>query len=399
MDTAFLNPYLQQLGSPIVGERKQAIVALGRTKHPAALRPLAEVYHRERDEELRALALRAGQYIQLQSNQAATMQPAVKPFIDVPEVEAPAPHPRAIASANIKAAKQSAEDALYLQSQGQLAKATKNLEKALSLNPALADDTYFLSIASAILDVEEGNALSVLKDRARRADMLKAADEAKKTKAAAVHMEAATQMRWLSAGLDIALYTLIVILGPVLFILILSQSVESGRAVLASSADATFQQAEEFTQAINVSSMLALAATFGVCGLAGLLIQCGAIHVSATRFLGGKGTFRYLIYKLVSYYNRFLMTILLVSYIAMVAAIGQGIPVLLVPVGIGLGLFALLKFIKLGDRIGEAYRFSAGSGFMSVVIASFVLVVVNGAIAYGMYLILGNILLAALPEV
>lgn len=417
VDTAFLEPYVRQLSSPDTDQRKQAIVALGKSKHPAALRLLAEVYRRERDDELRALAFRAGQYIQSQLSQTkqapsqaaqpvSSAQFTVKPFIEEPaaelDVESVAPpsrQRRPTESANIKASKEYAENALNLHSQGQLDKAIKSLGKALSLNPTLAEDTYFLSIGSAILEVEESRVLDALKNPARRAEMVKAAADAKKVKAADEHLEEAKRMRWMSAGFDLAIYAFIVIVGPVLFILIMAQSVESGRAVVANSTDTTFQQAEEFTAAINVTSLVALAVTSAVCGLAGLLIQCAAIHFSATRFLGGRGTFRYLIYKLVSYYNRFLITALLVAYIALWIAIGQGIPVLLIPVGIGLGIFTLLKFIKLGDRIGEAYRFSAGSGFMSVVIASVVLVVVNGAIAYVMYLVLGNLLVAALPQV
>src|SRR5258707_11294646 len=55
--------YLEQLASPDVSERRQAIIAFGKPADPRALAPLANIYKNDPDPSLRELALKAGRYL------------------------------------------------------------------------------------------------------------------------------------------------------------------------------------------------------------------------------------------------------------------------------------------------------------------------------------------------
>ncbi|MDW8299672.1 MAG: hypothetical protein RML95_10075 [Anaerolineae bacterium] len=64
--------YLEQLNSPNVAQRREAILALGKLRDPRALPHLAQRYKIEPDVELRDLIIKAGKYIQ---QAAAERQP------------------------------------------------------------------------------------------------------------------------------------------------------------------------------------------------------------------------------------------------------------------------------------------------------------------------------------
>ena len=66
-------PFIDQLSSPDPAQRKQAIVALAKTKDHSVLQALADVYHNDPVPEIRELALKAGRYVQ-QTTQSTTAQ-------------------------------------------------------------------------------------------------------------------------------------------------------------------------------------------------------------------------------------------------------------------------------------------------------------------------------------
>jgi len=68
-----------QLMDPNPEVRRRAVIALGRTKDIAALRPLAEVFRTDPDPELRELARKAGLYIRRSQPDAAQTPPAEPP--------------------------------------------------------------------------------------------------------------------------------------------------------------------------------------------------------------------------------------------------------------------------------------------------------------------------------
>jgi hypothetical protein len=161
--------------------------------------------------------------------------------------------------------------------------------------------------------------------------------------------------------------------------------------------ESPFSDILAITRVVDGRALLILGATLLVSGFVSLIVQCLGIHYSVTRFLGGTGTLRFLMYKLISYYNRILVTFFVAIILSVWLFISNGLPTLILVVFAGLALFGLTRVIKLGDRIGEAYKFTSGGGCVSVIVAGLVLVVSNGAIAYIVYLLLSNVLVNLLP--
>ena len=415
MDTVNLDRYVRLLGSPDTDQRRQAIVALGRSKNPAALRPLAEVYRNEKNGELRELALKAGQFIKAQvtatpapvvtpPEPAPAQTPAfVPPFtvedlgeepVQVAEAQEAKPARKASASSVLQA-KAAAEEALTLSLRGEVNKAIKALKKAYKLQPDLLEDTYYMSMATTILKCDEAQVHAYLQDVSRAEVIIKSAAQEKTDAAVKSHIEETSNMPWLGVALDLVVFGLIMALGPIVLLLVTGQSLQAWATLLAEEGgqmDETIADILAVTQAMDVRSFVFLSVTLLVSGLVSVIVQCVAIHYSMTRFLGGKGTLRYLMYKIISYYNRILLTALVVLTLTVWLFVSNGIAIVMIPVFIGLGLFALFKLIKLGDRLSEAYKFTTGGGCMSVIIAGLVLVVSNGAIAYVAYLVLNNVL-------
>lgn len=428
METAALDQYVQLLRSTNTEQRRQAIIALGKSKNPAALRPLADIYRNDQNDELRQLALRAGQFIKAQAAAATPApQPApppppapssdglmhVAPFTidDLDEEAAPEPEPEPEkpvqnyrltpeGHAAAKSAKAYAEEALTLSLRGDTAKAIKAIKKAYRIYPELMDDTYYSGLASTVLKCDEDEVLNYLTDASRADNVAKTADQEKTDKAIQSHLEEASKMSWLGVELDLIMFSLIMAIGPVLLIVIAGQSLQAWSALLVAEGDAlegTLADALRIADALDARAIIAMSGTFLVSGLVSLIVQCLAIHYSATRFLGGTGTLRFLMYKLISYYNRLLLTVFAVLTITVWIFVSNGLSVVMVPVFIGLGLYGLLKFIRLGDRIGEAYKFASGGGCVSVIVAGLVLVVSNAFIAYVVYLVLANVIYTLLP--
>lgn len=397
MDAVGINRYVRLLASADAEQRRQAIIALGRSKHPAALRPLAEVYRREHDQELRALALRAGQYIQAQT----TQQPVpVEPATAAGAQQAPELTARPGVSRRAeRAAKAAIEDTLSFQTRGDIARAVKSLKKAYQINPTLIDDTFFVGLATSILNCDEAGVPAALQDDSRAAEVVKASDKQKAQTALAAHIEQATRFRWASVSLDLVIFGLIMAFGPVLLVLILGESLQSWLVLVQSEAAApneTLATVARFFGKLDAAALVVLSVTLLFSSLLSLVVQCVAIHICATRYLGGAGTLRFLMYKLISYANRYLLTVFVAAFAGIWLCISNGFPVALWLFAGGLALFSLVRFIKLGDKISEAYKFSAGGGCLSVIVASVVLLVSNGAIAYLVYRVLSIALASVL---
>lgn len=434
MDSAAFAQYVQLLRSPEPEKRRQAIVALGRSRNPAALRPLAEVYRADQDAELRELALRAGQFIKKQATEAAQAAPPpapapvqppaqtsdvviVSPFtVDIDELDqaasaeaqspSPAENPVQMhrltkqGHAAAKQAKGYAEEALSLSMRGDTEKAIKAIKKAYQVYPELMDDTYYSGLATTVLQCEEDEVLDYLRDASRSEAVLKDAARQKTEKDVRSHLEEATKLSWLSVSLDLVIFSLTMALGPILLLVILGQSLEALELILEAEGtpmEQPFSQILSVTRVVDGRALLILSATLLVSGFVSLIVQCLGIHYSVTRFLGGTGTLRFLMYKLISYYNRVLITFFVAITLSSWLFISNGLPSLMVVVLAGLALYGLTRIVKLGDRIGEAYKFTSGGGCVSVIVAGLVLVLSNGAIAYIVYLVLSNVLVNLLP--
>jgi hypothetical protein len=398
MSAVLIDQYVKQLQNSNLEQRKRAIIGLGRTKDPAALRPLAQAYQQELDGELRQLAYQAGKFIR---NQAAAL-PApppehVPPFIEDPDATITR---RPVTESAARMAMGLAEQALTLSTSGKVPQAIKTLNKALHTNPNLCDDTYFVSICAAILGTNEGDVIAALISTTRTQAIVQAWESASSKNAAEAHVAETKKLPWLAILPDILLYCAILVIAPIFLLVIFSQSFESWRALTEAAGttpDASLRAASAYAGTIGITHVVVLAAAALMSGLFSLIVQSTVIHLSATLFMGGKGTMRYLMYKLVAYYNRRLAVGFGIAFLGIWLSItNDALPVLAV-VGAILGLFVLLTLVKLGKRVGEAYKFSSGKGFVAALIASLMLIVSNAAVGYLIYILLGNALQTILP--
>nr|PZN52675.1 MAG: hypothetical protein DIU68_14065 [Chloroflexota bacterium] len=396
-----IQEYVRLLDSADIEQRRQAIIALGRSKQPAALKPLAEVYRRETDQELRELALRAGRYIKAQAGQQSESASQVTQTIDEPASPALVDAPRPVSERAERAARAAIEDALSFQTHGDIARAIRSVKKAYQHNPQLIKDTFFLGLATSLLNCDEADLVQALQDDHRASQAVRSSEERKAQVALAEHIKEVTSFRWTAVSLDLTLFSLLVTAGPLLLFFVLGESLRNWLALVGNGeaeSNEVLIKLAEFVSALDATALLVLAATFLISGLLSLMVQCVAIHVSATRYLGGTGTLRYLMYRLISYFNRFMLIVFAITFVSIWLFISHGFPVGMLLVGGILALYSLFAFIKIGDRIGEAYKFSSGGGCISVIVASIVLVVANGAIAYLVYLVLGHVLSSIFPE-
>jgi hypothetical protein len=411
MDSAVnIGQFVKQLHSPDAAKRKQAIVALGRSKDPAALRPLADAYRNETDEELRELALKAGRFIRQQAEVVAAAATPVAP----PAEPAPKPvtlDPKLVPQKIQQAAREYADEALSLASAGNYKKAIKQLHKAIQINPAITQDSYFINIAGIVMKRPEEEAIAALEDAAQAGKVVASAEKDKETKGLIEHVKEVRTVTWGMVTLDLILYALITIGGPILLVLILGQSFENWRAAVTAAANAPATGAiktvtppdqnwldiSDTLRVLDVTMLIAMGGTSLLSGMASIFIQTLAIHLTATRLFKGTGTLDYLLYKLVSFYNRFLITVLLILVIGIWVGIGNDMPALLYIACALLVPYALVSLMKVAGRIAEAYRFRTGTGCITLVIASVLLFVLNGVIYWAAYASFSASVRAMLP--
>lgn len=169
---------LDQLQNPDPAVRRQAIIALGRSKDLAALPELAKVYKTDPVPELRELARQAGRYIQQEN------RPAPEPAPPPPDVEgepltsdtpptpitptATVPPPPAITPEDVRRGQAHYRTARNLHEAGEQARAIKELALALHADPGLANEPVFVTLASEVLGVPPRTAIRTLLDPERR---------------------------------------------------------------------------------------------------------------------------------------------------------------------------------------------------------------------------------------
>lgn len=126
-------------------KRRIAIKNVARDKDRNALKQLAFMAGDDPDPTIRELARKAGVYIRQQIGE-----------LPPPEKNGKAAR-IAVDPRNEQAAQREMSSAMSFQMNGDDLKATKALQKAISLNPNLRQDSYFVSLCEAISE-EEGEA-------------------------------------------------------------------------------------------------------------------------------------------------------------------------------------------------------------------------------------------------
>ncbi len=155
--------YLEQLASPDVSERRQAIIALGKSADPRALAPLANIYKNDPDPTLRELALKAGRYLKgltasMPSAATSSSAPVAQTTLTVSSslaIEAAKPElkPKEVTYADRQRAKGRVDYAIGLVAEGRNEKALSELVDAIRINPELATDQVALNLASSVTGI------------------------------------------------------------------------------------------------------------------------------------------------------------------------------------------------------------------------------------------------------
>ena len=236
---------LASLKSSDVQRRRLAIIALGKTKNPAALKALGEVYKTDPDPDLRQLALEAGKYIRQHASQAAPppppsqsrppSQPSAFYTQDEPAesvyssssdlgyeiVEPKTPNPKYASTINlggevdereVARAKAYLDRAMSLHMSKNPGKAAEALIKAVEINPAIKRDAVAQGLAAAITGQAPERAFEFLGNVEVRQEFIKV----KQKETRSERSEGTFTENLMAVGLDLATMTLVMTIGVVI---------------------------------------------------------------------------------------------------------------------------------------------------------------------------------------
>lgn len=395
-----LQRLITQLSHEDPNKRRQAIVMLGKTKSRDALPSLAEVFRSDPVPELRELARKAGVFIKQNADSV----------VDDPEPVAPAAAAGATAAAvavtDDEDASASAtpvvvtdedrararlimQEVLNLSDAGENARAIKGLRNALKINPMLADDGYFTSLAGDVLGVDSSEAVAVLGDQQQAHEIVKSAKKQKRERKRSAHMEVVEKFNWGVVAFDLVAFFLIWAIAPVLFLLIFAQSVEQLLTLIGSGGAVEMTpELRELTgagviggESFNWIILTVMGLSSGVSNTVGLMLYYGVLHVIA-RLLRGAGTYSFLVYKMTPMFNRYLIISYFLMSVGVALAIGQGFLPILACFSLIILLYTLYVGAMVAQRVGEAYNFGFAMGFVTVLLATLVLFAVQFGLAF-----------------
>jgi hypothetical protein len=374
-------------------ERREAIIALGKSGDPAALEPLAEVFRGDANPELRELARKAGLHIRKQTA-AVSAAPLPQTADDLPlplpdEVIADKPKPtRVVTRDDEKAASRLIDEAMTLSMNNLTDRAVKSLRLALQTNPKLQDDNYFRSIAAEVLRIDAAEAIDRLNDKQHVRNFVRETKQQEKQKQTEKHLSEVEKIKWNVVIFDIIAFFFIMGIGPVLAILIFAQSLQGLLDSIALSVGSTeavelspeFQELTELssfgTDSFSPVALILTALSLGTGYTIALVIYYGLLHL-ISRMLGGKGSLSYLVLKLTPMFNRYWLIFFFLNYIGVALAISQGFPPILACFSIIIVIYTLIVSGSISKKVGEAYNFGGAVGFIAVFIAGLVIFGLN----------------------
>ncbi|MEO0565739.1 MAG: hypothetical protein AAF125_26765, partial [Chloroflexota bacterium] len=316
-------------------ERMQGIRIVAKMQNEKALRVLVKLYKEDPDEQVREFARRGAAFV------ANKLQEGDVPADEAPAEPEPEPEPAydplenwepvEVEPKDEKRARSYIDEAMDHQMGDRSEKAIAALTKALTANPNLRTDNYFLSIAGATLGMDERDAVRTLLSADKRKNLLAEGEQAKLNAATADHMAEAEKHTWNTLTVDIAIFAAILFLGGLLSLLVVDYGAgvqvnnlesrlngtidtETG-AVITPPLDPvenpeTFASLQEsLAIATGIQSGLNAGIAFGVAFLlaAGMLpsvLLLGFIvHPISMRLLNGQGTALYGVFNLLNAYN------------------------------------------------------------------------------------------------
>ena len=360
--------------------RFAAVKEIARNKDVTMLDKLADLAGNDPNEQVRAVAAKALAYIKGESKTGTRS----------------ARH-AAISESDQERAKRLVDSALSYQIDGDKERALKELSKALEINPNLERDPFFKSVLSEVTEGDEDAAVALLSDKSQIREIASNERKRKRDARAAEHKDVVDRSNWTSAGMDLTIYTLIILFATMFLTVITAQATQAfldNTAIAINEYNALvasgelppgyepvevapeLEQASLFFSSINLGTGVLIGIFTGIGGLISLLIYLFAIHLSARFIFDGQATFPHLIYKVVSFYNgRLPIMFVLIGLGILLTFLGS--PFIGIVVWGALSLFNLYMSIKVVSRVGETYDFGGMKGCLSVIIGGFAVAVVS----------------------
>ncbi len=286
-------------------------------------------------------------------------------------------------------ARQYTQDALTDTEAGRKARAMKYLTEALSLDPNLINDGYFGNVAGVVTGLSDEEALQSIVNPKEREKFVSDANVAAKKKKVDTHLTTVRATRAADFWFEMFLFVLIVTIGPVLIALIGVQALNgylTGAIAAATEAGQRIPRDVRDLQAgvaaIGFFTLLPISIFTLITALISLFVQMGLVHFIATIFLRGKSTFRHLITMLLSHYNRWVPLVFGMILITILIAGATGPTPLLFCPNIILVFLTMYVFGKTSSKVGEAYGFGGAMGCVAVMLATFVLIILNIGVSF-----------------
>lgn len=409
--------YVKQLQSRDSAQRKAAINAAAKALDRDVLRRLAIMCKDDHDPEIRDLARRAGVYIRQQLGELPSAQEADTKDDSGTKSKKPPKIP--VAEADIMRAKKIMDGAVSMQIAGENAKAIKYMKQAVTADPNLRHDPFYINLAETITGVEGAAAVTAILDKETQTKITDQESQRKHDKNVSAHLEEVSKGDRGGVIFDAVLLFVTTVIG---FIVVgfwsvqvaqgyLTGIVDNGLAVddaIARGAEIVDPATGEVTylstetdssgkprrfsliipdtglvaQAQNGSkteagSILLAGLATGVVVITLALIASGAMHGLASA-MGGQGRWAYL--------THHLLTMFLVRTLILLGVIGIGLKlifdsnggvVLYIVAGV-VGLIVLLTFVKLIGMSRKAYRLGAAQGFITTIAGMTIFLVGGG---------------------
>ncbi|MGQ9888311.1 MAG: HEAT repeat domain-containing protein [Aggregatilineales bacterium] len=393
------NTIISQLKSSDPKTRFEAVKQAARARDQSALRTLSTMAASDPDPQVRAAAAKAEQYIR-QKTGAPAAGPSgnarrAAPAVDGAAVDSFKQKQREVSEADIARAHSYLEAALTYQTNNERAKALKAMTRALELHPGIINDNYFRSVLDEITGLSGADSLALLTDQSEQRRIAATEAQLKKEKRVQGHLGKVQRTTWASAGMDLIIYTMILIFGGLILVLAFSQTAASIRPawyeaerayVEALARGETPSPPERPSEALEIADQITamniglpqavvFGLVLGVSGVIGVVLQLAATHVAARFVLGGHGTLPYLIYRVVSFYNGRLPIVMFLLIVAVVALVSGNGGLYLVLMGF-LAIFSLYMTFAVLSRVSQAYDFGLARGCLAWIVGGLLLSVV-----------------------
>ncbi len=296
---------LKLLDSPIPADRKKAVKAMAQSGDVEYIPYLAALFKTEDDDDIKELTAKAGRYLKKQAITDIQEARATSEEEAIPE-----PVRVEVSAGNQKRASEMLDRALGLSTAHEDQAAEELVRKAYQIDPNIRLDNYKRGIVSQVLGVSVENVFTLL-------DTGGNSKEKNKRK----NSDLPNDVTWGTAITDLVIYGLVT--GATIIVAFII-AIQLGRPLVTAAFESEMENSSssmygEYETAFSTTASpidmvnslmnvgIGLAIAYGVFvaifSVISALISCGAIHIAATMMLGGVGTLRGLIHKLVPFYT------------------------------------------------------------------------------------------------